>query len=233
MYSTFLTASPGSVLISRSTLLKRKDLCFSCLNLGLIIRHRRIHKQQFSPVFFTAFIRHQNAAAEFLEKLLEDHQAADTDDDTQAGMASVFTALQHIATANDSAKSSLDDFGQKWKHSAAQFELYRKFARSHNPDDDSMTAGPGIYDNYKRQVNAYGETSVYKRDCGQLVPKPVAATKTDWREGSATRAATPKKQASQQQMAEAAAPPRPSAARGRGGNRPPASDPSVAVVVLP
>jgi hypothetical protein len=40
MYSTFLTASPGSVLFSRSTLLKRKDLCFSCLRLGLT-RHRR------------------------------------------------------------------------------------------------------------------------------------------------------------------------------------------------
>ena len=30
----------GSVLFSRSNLLKRKDLCFSCLRLGLI-RHRR------------------------------------------------------------------------------------------------------------------------------------------------------------------------------------------------
>jgi hypothetical protein len=40
MYSTFLTASPGSVLFSRSNLPKRKDLCFSCLKLGLI-RHRR------------------------------------------------------------------------------------------------------------------------------------------------------------------------------------------------
>jgi hypothetical protein len=40
MYSTFLTASPGSVLFDRSNLLKRKDLCFSCLRLGLI-RHRR------------------------------------------------------------------------------------------------------------------------------------------------------------------------------------------------
>ena len=40
MYSSFLTASPGSVLFSRSNLLKRKDLCFSCLRLGLI-RHRR------------------------------------------------------------------------------------------------------------------------------------------------------------------------------------------------
>ncbi len=40
MYSSFLTASPGSVLFSRSNLLKRKDLCFSWLRLGLI-RHRR------------------------------------------------------------------------------------------------------------------------------------------------------------------------------------------------
>ncbi len=39
MYSTFLTASSGSVLFSRSNLIKRKDLCFSCLRLGLI-RHR-------------------------------------------------------------------------------------------------------------------------------------------------------------------------------------------------
>jgi hypothetical protein len=45
--------------------------------------------------------------------------------------------------------------------------------------DDSMAAGLGIYDNYNRQVNAYGETSVYKRDCGQLVPKPVSMPKTD------------------------------------------------------
>ena len=34
MYSTFLTASPGSVLFGRSNLLKRKDLCFSCLRLA-------------------------------------------------------------------------------------------------------------------------------------------------------------------------------------------------------
>jgi hypothetical protein len=36
----FLTVSQGSVLFSRSNLLKRKDLCFSCLRLGLI-RYRR------------------------------------------------------------------------------------------------------------------------------------------------------------------------------------------------
>ncbi len=40
MYSTLLTASPGSVLFGRSDLLKRKDLCFSYFRLGLI-RHRR------------------------------------------------------------------------------------------------------------------------------------------------------------------------------------------------
>ena len=41
MYSTFLTDSRGSVLFSRSNLLKRNDLCFSCFRIGLI-RHRRI-----------------------------------------------------------------------------------------------------------------------------------------------------------------------------------------------
>ena len=40
MYATFLTDLPGSVLFTRSNLLKRKDLSFSCLRLGLI-RHRR------------------------------------------------------------------------------------------------------------------------------------------------------------------------------------------------
>jgi hypothetical protein len=86
-------------------------------------------------------------------------------------MTSVLTDLQYIVSANDSSKSALDDFGQKWKHTAAQFELNRKFVSTHNPDDEIMTTGPDIYDNYKSQVNAYGETSVYNRDSGQLVPK--------------------------------------------------------------
>ncbi len=46
MYSTFLIVYPGSVLFSRSALLKRKDLCFSCLRLGLI-RHRRSKKPHY------------------------------------------------------------------------------------------------------------------------------------------------------------------------------------------
>ena len=128
---------------------------------------------------FNHIIRHKNAAAALLEQLLEYHQANDADENTQAAMSSVFTTLQYIATANDSSKSARDDFGQKWKNNAVQFELNRRFACTHSPDDESMTAGPGIYDNYKRQVNAYGETSVYKRDCGQLVPKPAVANKTD------------------------------------------------------
>ena len=73
----------------------------------------------------------------------------------------------------------IDDYGQKWKHTPVQFELNRKFSHTHNPTDDIMTAGPDIYDNYKRQVHAYGETRVYKRDCGQLVPKTATTPKTD------------------------------------------------------
>ena len=87
----------------------------------------------------------------------------------------------------------LDDYGQKWKHTPAQFDLNRKFARAHNPTDDRMEADPGIYDNYKCQVNVYGETSVYKRDCGQLVPKPATTSKSDWSDGSAARSAKTKK----------------------------------------
>jgi hypothetical protein len=182
---------------------------------------------------FNHIIRHQNVAAALFEQLLEHHQAIDTDENTQAVMATVFTDLQYIASANDSSKSALDDFGQKWKHTPSQFELNRKFARTHNPDDESMDAGPGIYDNYKRQVNAYGETSVYKCDGGQLVPKSAAPTKIDCREDSAARDAKPKKQVPQQQMVATSAPARPQAGRGHGGQRPPASDPVVVVAVPP
>jgi hypothetical protein len=96
-----------------------------------------------------------------------------------------------------------------------------------------MTAGPGIYDNYKRQVNVYGETSVYKRDCGQLVPKPAVVNKTDWRQDSAARADKPKKQLPQQQMAAAPAPVRPQGGHGNGGYHPPATVPVAAIVTIP
>jgi hypothetical protein len=109
-------------------------------------------------------------------------------------------------------------------------------------DSDKPTVEPvvlkssvdAIYDNNKCQVNPFGETSGYKRDSEQLVPKPVAATTTEWREGSATRAAKPKKQAPQQQMAVVAAHARPHAGRGSGaGQRPPATALIGAVVALP
>ncbi len=48
MYSTFLTASSGSVLFSRSNLLKRKDLCFSSLRLGLIRPRRSLRSSHLS-----------------------------------------------------------------------------------------------------------------------------------------------------------------------------------------
>jgi ABC-type uncharacterized transport system auxiliary subunit len=69
-----------------------------------------------------------------------------------------------------------------------------------------MAAGPDIYDNYKCQVNSYGETRVYKRVSGQLVPKPAAAPKTDWHEGIVVRTSNPKKQVLQHQMTVASAP---------------------------
>jgi hypothetical protein len=96
-----------------------------------------------------------------------------------------------------------------------------------------MAAGPGIYDNYKCQVNAYGETSVYKCDCGQLVPKAAVVNKTDWLEGSAVRTDKTKKQVPQQQMTAALAPVRPQSGRGNGGHRPPATVPVVAVDTIP
>jgi hypothetical protein len=77
------------------------------------------------------------------------------------------------------------------------------------------------------------DTSVYKCDCGQLVSKTADSTKIDWREGSAARAAKPKKQVPQQQMVAASAPARPQTGRGHGGHRPPASAPVAAVAVPP
>jgi hypothetical protein len=114
-----------------------------------------------------------------------------------------------------------------------QFELNRRFARAHNPDDESIAAGPGIHDNYMRQVNAYGETSVYKSDCGQLVPKPAVVNKTDWRDGSAARAAKTKKHVPQQQMTEVPASARPKSGRENGGHHPPATVPVEAVAAIP
>ena len=97
-----------------------------------------------------------------------------------------------------------------------------------------MASGPGIYDNYKLQVNSYGETSVFNRDCGQLVPKPAAASKTNWLDGSADSASKPKKQVPHQQTTAASVPALPQGVfRGNGGHLPPASVPVAAVAAIP
>jgi hypothetical protein len=135
-----------------------------------------------------------------------------------------FTCLDDIANAIDDLFALEDLYvtatGDSDKPTVEQVPF--------EPSDD------GFYDNYKSQVNSFGETSGYKRDSGQLVPKPVVATKTHWREGSATRAAKTKKQAPQQQMAVVAAPSRPHAGSGGGaGQSPPATAPITTVVALP
>ena len=123
------------------------------------------------------------------------------------------------------------DYGKKWKHTPAQFELNRKFAHAHNPTDDNMTTDPAIYDDYKRQVNVYGETSVYKRDYGKLVPKPVVTPKTDWCDGSVSRSGKTKQQTPHQKMTVVSAPPRPGG--GCDGPHPPASVPIVTADIVP
>ena len=84
----------------------------------------------------------------------------------------------------------LDDYGQKW----FQFETNRLFARDRNPELESIAAGPGIFNVFKRQVNDYGQFATYKSACSKLVPKAVAPPKTDWRSGSAASMAKPKRQ---------------------------------------
>jgi hypothetical protein len=66
MYSTFLTASPGSVLFSRSNLLKRKDLCFSCLRLGLISHRRSLRSSHLFSSGLTRFCRVTTREADIL-----------------------------------------------------------------------------------------------------------------------------------------------------------------------
>jgi hypothetical protein len=86
------------------------------------------------------------------------------------------------------------DYEQKWFHTTEQFEINRLFARARNPELEAIAAGPGIFNVFKRQVNAYGQLVAYKSACSKLVPKPVATPKTDWRPGSAASKAKPKRQ---------------------------------------
>ena len=105
---------------------------------------------------------------------------------------------------------------------------------SDKPTVDPVALKPSvdeIYDNKKRQLNSFGQTSGYKCDYEQLDPKPVAATTTEWHEGSATRVAKTKNQAPQQQMAVVAAHARPHAGRGRGARQRPLATAFIAAVV--
>jgi hypothetical protein len=72
----------------------------------------------------------------------------------------------------------LDDYGQKWFHTLEQFETNHLLARVRNPELESIVAGPGIFNTFKRHV--YGPLSVYKSACIKLVPKSVTQSKTDW-----------------------------------------------------
>jgi hypothetical protein len=153
-------------------------------------------------------------------------------DDAKTVTDSVGTALQYLDVAVVHNKNMLDDYGQKWFHMVDQFETNRLFVRARNPELESIAAGPGIFNVFKRQVNVYGQLASYKSPCSKLVPKAVAPTKTDWRSGSAASKAKPKKQAPQQMAA--VAPARPQAGRGHGGApHPPATSPVAAVAVLP
>jgi hypothetical protein len=128
----------------------------------------------------------------------------------------------------------LDDSGQKWFHTLEQLEIHRLFARVRNPELESIAALQGIFNSFKRQVNAYGQLATYKSARSKLVPKPVAQPKTDWRSGSVVVSkAKPKRQHAPQQMA-ALAPTRPQAGRGNGGGpRPLATAPIAAVAIFP
>ncbi len=53
-------------------------------------------------------------------------------------------------------------YGQKWFHTLKQVETNHLFARDRNPELESIVAGPGIFNTFKRQVNAYGQLAVYK-----------------------------------------------------------------------
>jgi hypothetical protein len=100
-------------------------------------------------------------------------------DDAKVVAASVGTALQYLDVSVVHTKNMLDDYGQKWFHTLDQFETNRSFALTRNPEFESIAAGPGIFNAFKRQVNTYGQVATYKSAYSKLVPKPVAQPKTD------------------------------------------------------
>ena len=113
-------------------------------------------------------------------------------DDAKSVSVSVGTALQYLDVAVVHTKNMLDDYGQKWFHTLEQFETNHLFARARNPELDSIAAGPGIFNPFKRQVNAYGQFAAYKSACSKLIPKVVDPSKTDWRSAARPPRPNPK-----------------------------------------
>jgi hypothetical protein len=63
-----------------------------------------------------------------MEDLLEKHQGTDGEE-ASAVMTTVQEVLQYVYVANDQAKCMLDDFGQKWSHTAQHLLQYADLAQ--------------------------------------------------------------------------------------------------------
>ena len=100
-------------------------------------------------------------------------------DDVKTVAVSVGTVLQYLDVSVVHTKNMLDDYGQKCFHTFEQFETNHLFVRDRNPELESITAGPDIFNSFNRQVNTNGKLAVCKSACSKLVPKPVAQPKTD------------------------------------------------------
>ena len=201
-------------------------LAASHLNSVKLSEHEKANVEELCIV-----ARHQAATVQKLEELMEQLEGVESDDAKEVADA-VGTDLQFLDVTVVHNKNMLDDYGQKWFHTLEQFETNRLFARARNPELESIAAGPGIFNVFKRQVNAYGQLAAYKSACSKLVPKAVTPPKTDWRSGSAVSKAKPKRQQASQQMA-VSAPARPQTGHGHGAPRPPATAPVAAVAIVP
>jgi hypothetical protein len=108
----WLTAShPNSVKLSEHEKTNVEDLCIT--------------------------VRHQAAAVQKLEELMEQLEGVESDD-AKTVADSVGTALQYLDVAVVHNKNMLDDYGQKWFHTLEQFETNRLFARARNPELENL-----------------------------------------------------------------------------------------------
>ena len=94
--------------------------------------------------------------------------------------ASVGTALLYLDVSVVHTKTCSMISDRSGSTRSSSFETNRLFARARNPELESITTGPGIFNVLKRQVNAYGQLATYESACSKLVPNPVAQPKTDW-----------------------------------------------------